>query len=209
MRARSLQPVWGPTQLVRAWRLKNWCLSSPTRSSRQPRNRRPFFEATDAEYDRETNQATEELQEIYDNGLDEEEVADRPTWEKVLPEEVESRFRDIDFSKYDISISSKPPTHISSPIVVVPLLPQTSGSPTLLAILVGHVSNFETEEVELFSLLNSLLMSSCIFFLILWNSVLMYPAFLIKGFGLYNELVFPLLCIIFHFIWSFSCVFLL
>ena len=88
-----------------------------------------FFGAADAEYDRATRQATEELKKIEDNGPHEEDKADKAAWDKVLPEEVEARFRDIDFSQYDISIPSRPPTPQSSPLAGVLLLPTSRTTP--------------------------------------------------------------------------------
>ena len=92
-----------------------------------------FFSTADAEYDRATHQATEELKEIEEVGPDEEDAADREAWEKVLPGEVEARFRDVDFSHYDIFIPSRLATPSSSPIAAVPLLPRTSETPALPA----------------------------------------------------------------------------
>ena len=80
-----------------------------------------FFNGTDDEYDRATYKAIAELKENKDVGPDEEDAADREAWEKVLPGEVEARFRDVNFAHYDISIPSRPTTPTSSPIAVVRL----------------------------------------------------------------------------------------
>ena len=82
-----------------------------------------FFGAADAKYDRATHQATKKLKEIEDVGPDQEDEADQAVWEKLLREEVEARFTDIDFSMDYISIPSRPLTPSSSPMAVVPLLP--------------------------------------------------------------------------------------
>ena len=106
------------------------------------------FSAADAVYDRATHQATKELKEIEEAGPDEEDVVDKEAWEKVLSGEVEARFRDVDFSHYDISIPSRPKTPSSSPIVAVPLLPRTSETPALPAASGGEGSAPGEEELN-------------------------------------------------------------
>ena len=112
-----------------------------------------MFSAADAEYDRATHQATEELKAIEEVGPDEEDAADKEAWEKVLPGEVEARFRDVDFAHYNISIPSRLATPSSSPIAVTPLLPRTSDSPTSPTTSGGEGSAPGEEQLEsLFSM---------------------------------------------------------
>ena len=108
-----------------------------------------FFSTVDAEYERLTHQAMEELKEIENVGPDKEDAADREAWEKVLSAEVEDRFRDVDFAHYDISIPSRPSTPKCSPIAVVPLLPRTSKTLASSATSRGEESAPGEEEIEL------------------------------------------------------------
>lgn len=75
------------------------------------------------------------MKELENVSPDEEETTEKEAWEKVLPAEVETRFRDVDFAHYDISIPSQLPSPTSSPIAAVPLLPRSSSAPASPAVL--------------------------------------------------------------------------
>ena len=84
-----------------------------------------FSAAAEEEYDRALSQTQQEMRELEGDDPDaDEEAADLEAWEKILPGEVEARFKDFDFTHFDISIPSRPATPVSSPIAAVPLLPR-------------------------------------------------------------------------------------
>ncbi|CAO2837234.1 unnamed protein product [Amaranthus hypochondriacus] len=114
-----------------------------------------FSAAAEEEYDRALSQTQQEMQELEGEDPDaDEEAADKEAWEKVLPGEVEARFKDFDFAHYDISVPSRPTTPVSSPIAAVPLLPRpqivqaTPAVPRSPAVSRRMGSVFGEEDVE-------------------------------------------------------------
>lgn len=65
----------------------------------------------------------------------------------MLPSEVEKKFSDIDFARYDISIPFSPPTPQASPVQAVPMFSSTLPvSPTVSG--GGDVSNAAEAELD-------------------------------------------------------------
>lgn len=90
-----------------------------------------LFKAGEEEFMDSVQEAAEEMKELEAQGPDEEEEAEKAAWEEALPAELLKKY-DVDFSHFDISIPSRPPTPQASHVQAVPLLPSViPGSPAL------------------------------------------------------------------------------
>ena len=99
---------------------------------------------------------------------------------------VEARFRDIDFSKYDVSFPSRSLGLISSPLAAVPMtLLYSTRSPTSPASSCGQGTVLESKSLSPCLQCRSFLKSICFFYLFLWITVLMYKTLYFKGFYLF------------------------
>jgi hypothetical protein len=103
-----------------------------------------LFKAGEEEHDAAVQEATEEMREMEALGPDEDEEAEKAAWEEALPPELLKKF-DVDFSHYDISVPSRPPTPQASPVQAIPLLPSTP--PMSPAVSAGRRSSPAPQEI--------------------------------------------------------------